>query len=468
MRVLILGYGAVGRGLAPVLQAMLGIPAGRISALSHAPTPQDRALAHRQGIRLDADTLTPAHYAVPLQHRLGAGDVLINVSVGVSSLALIHWCQHHGVIYLDTCLEPWAGEYETQDLSNHALREQVLRQAAGRGHPTAAIVCGANPGLISHFIDRGLGDWSAAAPHPGPRSGSNPDRGRAPQWSRNAERCADLGVHTIQIAERDTQTLGRPRHDDEFANTWSVIGFLSEADQAGEVGWGYPRHSLRLRGGGSLHRPVGGQAIDGSQTLPLPGHRVQALSWTPSSGLAWGLCITHHEAVSTAHHLTRACNDGQAVIHRPAVAYAYQPSPDTVASLARHRRTGDSRWSIPPRQTLFVGHADHEFDELGALLIADHGLHWCGSRLSVAQARACVPDNGPTILQVNAGIAASLRWALDHPDRGVVEPEDLDSRFILRLAMPYLGEFTSRTYPMTPELRPLLGGTLLRPAPDLA
>ena len=40
-----------------------------------------------------------------------AGDFLLNLSVDVSSVALIALCQERGALYLDTCIEPWAGGY---------------------------------------------------------------------------------------------------------------------------------------------------------------------------------------------------------------------------------------------------------------------------------------------------------------------------------------------------------------------
>ncbi len=42
---------------------------------------------------------------------LGAGDFLLNVSVDVSSIALIKLCHRQGALYLDTCIEPWPGGY---------------------------------------------------------------------------------------------------------------------------------------------------------------------------------------------------------------------------------------------------------------------------------------------------------------------------------------------------------------------
>lgn len=55
--------------------------------------------------------LTRDNYRQVLEPRLVAGDFLLNLSVDVSSLALIELCRERGALYLDTCTEPWAGGY---------------------------------------------------------------------------------------------------------------------------------------------------------------------------------------------------------------------------------------------------------------------------------------------------------------------------------------------------------------------
>src|SRR3546814_16281637 len=47
-----------------------------------------------------------------------------------------------------------------------------------------------------------------------------------------------LGVKGIHIAERDTQRAREPRPMNQFWNTWSVEGFISEGLQPAELGWG--------------------------------------------------------------------------------------------------------------------------------------------------------------------------------------------------------------------------------------
>ena len=75
--------------------------------------------------------LTEKNYLSVLEVCLSKGDFLLNVSVDVSSLALIELCWRLEVLYLDTCIEPWPGGYTDTSISvslrsNYALREKVL------------------------------------------------------------------------------------------------------------------------------------------------------------------------------------------------------------------------------------------------------------------------------------------------------------------------------------------------------
>ena len=62
---------------------------------------------------------------------IGRGDFVLNVSVDVSSIALIKFCWSKGAMYLDTCIEPWPGGYTDATIpharrTNYALREEAL------------------------------------------------------------------------------------------------------------------------------------------------------------------------------------------------------------------------------------------------------------------------------------------------------------------------------------------------------
>ncbi len=429
-RLVIVGFGSIGQGVLPLLLRHIDMRPGQIVIVTAEPRGHEVAAGY--GVRFVETALTRENYRAVLDGWLGSGDFLLNVSVDVSSVALIEFCQEKGALYLDTCIEPWPGGYTDPNLppsarSNYALRESALalrsRSPDSRriGGPTAVITHGANPGLVSHFVKQALLDVVRDAD---PSTQAPADRGG---WARLAER---LGIKIIHIAERDTQVSTIPKEPGEFVNTWSIDGFVSEGSQPAELGWGTHER----------HFPADGKRHDfGSQAaiyLLRPGAATRVRSWTPLEGPYQGFLITHGESISIADYLTR--REGDAVHYRPTCHYAYHPCDDAVLSL--HEFAGKN-WHLQSNKRLMMEEITAGTDELGVLLMGpQNGVYWYGSRLTIEEARRVAPHNNATSLQVTAAVLAGVIWAIEHPRRGLVEPEEMDFARILEIAGPYLGE----------------------------
>lgn len=91
-------------------------------------------------------------------------------------------------------------------------------------------------------------------------------------------------------------------------------------------------------------------------------------------------------------------------------------------------------------------------DNIGALALTRDGRGWwCGSlcRATDAQRMAGVLNNGANVT-VSAACLATVVWALAHPKRGCLFPDDLapdDAEDILRRCEPYLGTVVSCAVP---------------------
>src|SRR5437764_734071 len=167
---------------------------------------------------------------------------------------------------------------------------------------------------------------------------------------------------------------------------------------------------------------------------PRAGTRVR--SWTPLEGPYLRFLITHGESISIADYLT--LQDGERVVYRPTCHYAYHPCDDAVLSL--HELAGKN-WHLQTRKRLMMEEIVEGIDELGVLLLGpEKGVYWYGSRLSIAEARRVAPHNNATSLQVTAPVLAGIIWAIENPQRGIVEPEELDFARVLEICRPYLGD----------------------------
>ena len=423
-RLVIVGFGSIGQGILPLILRHIDMKASQVTIV----TAEDRGQKEAKdlGVRFLVEPLTRENYGLILEPLLGPGDFLLNVSVEVSSLALIELCRIKGALYLDTCIEPWPGGYTDPDLSpslrsNYALRENALAlRAKNPGGPTAVVTHGANPGLVQHFVKVALLDLAE-------ESGLKAEPQDREQWAALA---AELGVKVIHIAERDTQLARIPKQPGEFVNTWSIDGFVAEGMQPAELGWG--THERHFPADGGRHEFGTGCAI----YLNRPGAATRVRSWTPLEGPYHGFLITHAEAISIADYYTH--REGNTVRYRPTVHYAYHPCDDAVLSV--HELWGKN-FRLQESKRLMMDEIEHGIDELGVLLMGHaKGAYWYGSRLSVEEARRLVRFNNATSLQVTAAALAGMIWALENPERGIVEPDELDHERILDICRPYLGK----------------------------
>ena len=434
-RILFIGFGSIGQGVLPLILRHIGISPERITIV----TAEDRGNeeAAKYGVKFIKERLTRENYRRVLNPLLGRGDFVVNVSVEVSSIALVKLCWEKGAMYLDTCIEPWAGGYTDPALSpakrtNYALREEALALRPGNARaPTAVLTHGANPGLVSHFVKQALlniaADTQVDAGNPTTRA----------DWADLAHR---LGIKVVHIAERDSQTTNVPKRIGEFVNTWSIDGFVGEGCQPAEMGWG--THERNFPRDGKRHDFGSMAAI----YLTQPGAATRVRTWTPRAGHFNGFCITHSEAISLADYYT--VRDGAQVVHRPTAHYAYHPCDSAIMSI--HELAGRN-YVQQERQRILMGDITDGIDELGVLL-AGHkkNAYWYGSQLSTEEARKLAPYNNATSLQVTSAVLAGVVWAMENPNSGIIEPDEMEFRRCTDICTPYLGPVIGQYTDWTP------------------
>ena len=321
--IVMIGFGSIGRGVLPLIERHFKFDKSRFTVID--PEDKDRHLLDERAIAFVKKAITRDNFAdllKPLLAKGGGQAFVVNLSIEVSSVAIMGLCHELGALYIDTVAEPWAGFYTDRRLtaserSNYALREGVLdiRRVLGSG-PTAISCCGANPGMVSWLVKRALLNVAADC---GIDSGQPYSR---EDWARLAQKAGIKGIH---IAECDTQRAAAPKPRGVFVNTWSVEGFVSEGLQPAELGWG--THEKHMPPEAKRHAFGPGCAI----YLMRPGAGTRVRSWTPTAKAQHGWLITHNKSISIADFLT--LREGQEVMYRPTCHYAYRPADDAVLSL---------------------------------------------------------------------------------------------------------------------------------------
>ena len=437
--VVLIGFGSIGRGILPLLERHFTFDNSRFTVID--PQDKDRHLLDERGIAFVKEAVTRDNFVDLLKPLLTRGEgqpFIVNLSVDVSSVAIMRLAHELGALYVDTVAEPWVGFYTDPRLtqserSNYALREAVLdlRRAVGPG-PTAISCCGANPGMVSWFVKQALLNVAADC---GVDAGAPKTR---EDWAALARKTGIAGIH---IAERDTQRARTPKPMGVFVNTWSVEGFISEGLQPAELGWG--THEKHLPPEGKRHAFGPDCAI----YLMRPGAGTRVRSWTPTAQAQHGWLITHNEAISIADYFT--VREFGEVVYRPTCHYAYRPADDAVLSLDE---MAGAQWK--PQADSHILEEDEivdGIDELGVLLYGHaKNAYWYGSQLSIEETRRIAPYQNATGMQVSSAVLAGMVWALENPRAGILEADELDFRRCLEIQSPYLGPVVGEYTDWTP------------------
>jgi homospermidine synthase len=429
--IVMIGFGSIGRGTLPLILRHIKCDRSKFTVID--PLDNRRDLVDKEGLHFRKEAVTKANYKSLLKPLLTAGPgpaLIVNLSVDVSSIDIMRLAHETGALYIDTVNEPWPGFYYNEKLdnaerTNYKIREDMLAlKRKLKTGPTAVSCCGANPGMVSWFVKQALldiaQDTKLKATEPNSRE----------EWARLAQR---LGIKGIHIAERDTQRARNPKPIDMFVNTWSVEGFISEGLQPAELGWG--THEKKLP-------PEGRKFNFGCKAaiyLERPGADTRVRSWVPVVGPQYAYLVTHNEAISLADYFT--VRKGAKTVYRPTSHYAYHPSNDAVLSLHEMFGAGgkrQSKWDVIDETEILDG-----ADQLGVLLYGHKkNAYWYGSTLSIQEARKLAPNQNATGMQVTSAVLAGLVWAIENPQAGIVETEEMDFRRCLEVQTPYLGELS--------------------------
>jgi homospermidine synthase len=427
--ILIIGFGSIGRGVLPLIERHFDFDPKLLYVID--PDDSNRTLVDQRGFNFLHLALTEENYRnilTPLLTQNGKQGFCVTLAVEVNSIATMDLSRELGTLYLDTVVEPWPGFYFNSALgperrSNYTLREGVLeRKRANPGGTTALSCCGANPGMVSWLVKQALLNLAADLGE----AGAEPAGRR--EWGELAQRLRVKGIH---IAERDTQRVNAAKPINVFVNTWSIEGFLSEGMQPAELGWG--THEKWMPDNAGTHQGGCGAAI----YLKQPGANTRVRSWTPTARAQYGFLVTHNESISIADYFT--VTDGLGVAaYRPTCHYAYHPCDDAVLSV--HELFGRAGvvqpfHHIATEQEIVAG-----IDELGVLLYGHKkNAYWYGSQLSIEETRRIAPYQNATGLQVTSAVLAGMVWALENPEAGIVEADEMDFRRCLEVQRPYLG-----------------------------
>jgi homospermidine synthase len=180
----------------------------------------------------------------------------------------------------------------------------------------------------------------------------------------------------------------------------------------------------------------------GQITVPVWGSQVKTLSYEPEGGKFSGYNIPHAESYSLVDFLKTPA-------YRPSVYYSYL-MPDDAKLMMNYGEYSLDKDSLPI-DGYHVLRSDEivqsGYDSVGCLMYfrrpSSGGLEvfWTGTVVDNVFAKKVSPEVNATGIQVAISVLAAVKWMLKNKTEGIIEPEHLDTDFILEYCKPYLGKF---------------------------
>lgn len=367
--------------------------------------------------------------------------IVVDVSVNINALEIMKLCHRYNIMYVNTSLENWElnnpSEISkiprvlyTRTLYNQYQKLRKLFGLGNRNKPTMVFDHGMNPGLISHLAKCAIEDAYLSI-YGKMMNGSI--QKRCQKMTKKME------IHTIQIAEMDTQKANFELKDDTFYNTWSPMGFIAEGLDPIQVGYKPDQGHINKILGPGLTPPEGEKNI---RFYPIRGidQKIQSLVLSPK-GIQTkfkGFMIPHGEANTLSLYLTYENT-------RPDVYYVYLPSFPARKSINDMKKNKYVAPSLSHPVLTIPELKDIGYDSIGAYLIGDKINWWTGTVLTVRDVKNLgIKYAGPTEIQVAISLLSCIKWMLRNPKRGVLSPEYLPHRTIVKWCTPYLGRYISQ------------------------
>ena len=375
------------------------------------------------------------------------GDILVDLSTNIDAASLWEVCAENRIMYLNTAFEDW-DDCETQ-MSFPTNLEEMYDASSGYSHDlvlnsefwnsekgaTTVFEHGMNPGLISHFVKKGLFDAAEYFLTRKDWTDLDMNEIRKRLEEKNYTKLAQaMGLHTIHCSEFDDQYVDSPPKNlkEKLYNTWSCRGFITE-------------------GLDPLQAAQGSHEDKESQEFPRLKDNSLIMSWTPSKNYwakSWvpfqnikGCLIPHGEA-----YTIRSFFHDKETGYAPSQYYVYDYNPyakEFFNNLSESTNLDD----LNPEFEVInpVSYKLHGYDKVGALLIFGKNRGWWSGTImdEFDAAKLFNHKFGPTVLQVAGGVYSAFLWMLENRNSGNKWAEELDSEFVLESAKEYLGRVWS-------------------------
>ena len=440
----LIGCGAVGRTVIPILFKLIDIPYKNLTIIDMVDNRSCIAEYIKNGVKFIKMKITKNNYEKTLYNLLNKGDMLLDLAYNIDTLDLLRWCNKNGVMFANTSVEeyePYNG-VETRDpreLTLYYRQNEIENDIFNwdNNNTTLIVDTGFNPGHVNVLVKKALVDIANYYP-----TKFNPILVNKYIKKNKYNKLAQLlDVQVIQISERDTQTSVIPKRTNEFVGTWSVEGLREEAMSLAEFTFG--THEKTIPDNSILYVDDYGHFM----SLKSMGMNTLVRSYVPGNEIN-GFLIRHSESITIPKYLSVRKNNE--IIYCPTAYYAYCPCDSTIASIHEFRMNDYKCDKIEDR--ILFDEIDNGYDAVGCLLLGPKfGSWWIGSILDIHETRQIMGSGyNATTLQVAIHFVSTIIYMIRNPNLGFMFADNLDHEYIMNICMNFMGDYISKSVDWDP------------------
>jgi homospermidine synthase len=325
-------------------------------------------------------------------------EITVDLTTLTESMDVLKICSMYGRPYVNASIES-VDKYGYISLGEQHLK---IRQKHFTSKSTCVIEHGINPGIISHIA----------------------------KYMAKVNNLSNDDIDSIHITEYDTH-VPKNKINNVLYNAWSAVGLHDESTDSSEwCNGSYNNNHIEqyLYDKSSVAINYEGRNLLLQSLTPIIKND-GTLEMMPYKGFV----ISHGETETINHYFGS----------KPFVSFIFRINPTACELLKKLPKIVDFRKTD---YKIIEGHeAVSGGDTIGVLMISKtlKKAWWAGSLYSCQMGVETIStiQNGCTGTTA-AGILTGMEYAIKNPNKGILFPEDLDSEYILKQSMPFLGIFT--------------------------
>lgn len=352
-------------------------------------------------------------------NKLNDGDYLLDFSTNIKNLDILTYCLKNNIHYLFTADSSWKNDLLWTSIHQHYLEYVLIKDKISHQQNTCVVGFGMNPGLVSCFakmclkeiVEKDDGTYISK------RRKQLKDLLNKNKYGLVAKK---LGVSDIQEVDNDTTMTKISFENDTCYSTWNVFSYYYETVSSPEIAFG---NKKRFYGYKNIFDC---DPKDLFLSLSKSAFEYPVESFSPQ-GTVSGHISAHEEIYTLRRFFTYKK-------FKPTVHFLYSPCEYAINSIKNFKLKKPDKLHLINKKEITGGG-----ESVGIIIQGKKfKTRYFGNLLNTNENK-----ESATILQVSASAYAAYIYMLNHPNEGMLFPEEMDENELLKTAKQYLKDYIS-------------------------